>query len=62
MALDCSPESLSPQMNSTSLFLRFQLVMPSFDPKGQHMNTIDKGLQGDATYQQEGHDGPGSLT
>ena len=23
----------------------------SFDPKGHHMNEIDKGLQGDATYQ-----------
>ena len=51
MALDCSPESFSPQMNSTSLLLWFQLVIPSFDPKGHHMNKIDKGLQGDATYQ-----------
>ena len=25
------------------------------------MNKIDKGLQGDTTYQQEGHDGPVSL-
>ena len=25
------------------------------------MNKIDEGLQGDATYQQEGHDGPVSL-
>ena len=25
------------------------------------MNRIDKGPQGNATYQQEGHDGPGSL-
>ena len=33
MALDRSPESFSPQMNSTSLFLWFQLVIPSFDPK-----------------------------
>ena len=23
----------------------------SFNPKGHHMNEIDKGLQGDATYQ-----------
>ena len=61
MALDRSPESFSPQMNSTSLFLWFQLVIPSFDPKGHHMNKIHKGLQGDATYQQEGHDGPVSL-
>ena len=57
MALDCSPESFSPQMNSTSLssFLWLQLVIPgggaSFDPKGHHMNTIDKGLQGDAICQ-----------
>ena len=54
MALDRSPESYSPQMNSTSLFLWFQLVTPgvgaSFDPKGHHVNKIDKGLQGDATY------------
>ena len=26
------------------------------------MNKIEKGLQGDATYQKEGHDGPESLT
>ena len=26
-------------------------VGASFDPKGHHMNKIDKGLQGDATYQ-----------
>ena len=51
MALDRSPESFSPQMNSTSLLPWFQLVIPSFDPKGHHMNKIDKGLQGDATYQ-----------
>ena len=55
IALDRSPELFSPQMNSTSLFLWFPLVTPgvgaSFDPKGHHMNTTDKGLQGDATYQ-----------
>ena len=53
MALDHSPESFSPQMNSTSLFLWFQLVTPgvSFDPKGHHVNKIDKGLKGDAKYQ-----------
>ena len=51
MALDRSPESFSPQINSTCLFLCFQLVIPSFDPKGHHTNKIDKGLQGDATYQ-----------
>ena len=54
MALDRSPESFSLQMNSTSLFLWFQFVTPrggaSFDPKGHHVNKIDKGLQGDATY------------
>ena len=54
MALDCSPEPYSLQMNSTSLFLWFQLVTPqggaSFDPKGHHVNKIDKGLQRDATY------------
>ena len=53
MALDRSPESFSPQMNSTSLFLWFQLVThrcgASFDPKGHHVNKIDKGLQRDAT-------------
>ena len=51
MALDRSAELFSPQMNSTSLFLWLQLVIPCFDPKGHHMNKIDKGLQGDATYQ-----------
>ena len=59
MALDRSPESFSPQMSSTSLFLWFQLVtlrvgpakICSFDPKGHYMNKIDKGLQGDNTYQ-----------
>ena len=51
MALDCSPESFSPQMNSTSFYLCFQLVIPSFDTKGHHTNKIDKGLQADATYQ-----------
>ena len=45
MALDRSPEAFSPQMNSTSL------DGACFDPKGYHMNKIDKGLQGDATYQ-----------
>ena len=32
MALDHSPESFSPQMNSTSLFLWFQLVTPGVGP------------------------------
>ena len=51
MALDHSTELFSPQMNSTSLFLWFQLVIPSFDPNGHYMNNFDKGLHGDATYQ-----------
>ena len=52
MDLDRSPESFSPQTGSTSLFLWFQLVThASFDPTGHHMNKIDKGQQGDATYQ-----------
>ena len=55
MALDRSPESFSPQMNST-FFVPFVATCDlrggaSFDPKGHHMNKIDKGLQGDATYQ-----------
>ena len=52
MALDHSPESFSPQMNLCSF--GSNLWPPgaaSFDPKGHHMNEIDKGLQGDATYQ-----------
>ena len=32
MALDYSPESFSPQMNSTSLFLWFKLVIPGVGP------------------------------
>ena len=27
----------------------------SFDPKGHHVNKIDKGLQGDATYRKSKH-------
>ena len=54
MALDRSPESFSLQMNSTSLFLWFQIVTPqggaSFNPKGHHVNKIDKSLQGDTKY------------
>ena len=55
MALDSSHKSFSPQMNST-LFVTFVPTCDprdgaSFDPKGHHMNEIDKGLQGDATYQ-----------
>ena len=49
MALERSPESFSPQMNSTSLFLWFPTCDPwggdSFDSKGHHVNKIDKGLQ-----------------
>ena len=55
MALDRSPESFSP----TNEFYIFVPLVPtcdprdgaSFDPKGHHMNKIDKSLQGDATYQ-----------
>ena len=53
MARDRSPESFSLQMNSTSLFLWFQLVTPRVGPvlipRGI-VNKIDKGLQEDATY------------
>ena len=54
MALDRSPESFSPQ---TKFYIFVPLVPTcdhqggaSFDPKGHHVNKIDKGLQGDATY------------
>ena len=54
MALDHSPESFSPQMK---FYIFVPLVPtcdhqggPSFDPNGHHVNKIDKGLQGDATY------------
>ena len=55
MALDRSLESFSPQNE----FYIFGPLVPtcdpqggaSFDPKGHHMNKIDKGLQGDVTYQ-----------
>ena len=46
MALDRSPESFSPQMNSTSLFLWFPTFDPwggdSFDSKGHHVNKLTK--------------------
>ena len=52
MALDPSPESFSPQMNFTSLFLGLPTCDPwggvSFNSKGHHVNKIDKDLQGDA--------------
>ena len=55
MTLDRSPESFFP-INEFYIFV--PLVPPcdprggaSFDPKVHHMNKIDKGLQGDATYQ-----------
>ena len=52
MALDRSPESFSLQMNSTSLAPTSDAWgRASFDPKEHHVNKIDKGLQGDATYQ-----------
>ena len=65
MALNRSPESFTP----TNKFYIFVPLVPtcdpwggaSFDPKGHNMNKIDKCLQGDATYQQDGHDGPVSL-
>ena len=44
-----------PQMNSTSLFLWFQLLNPRVGPVlipgGHHMNKIDKGPQRDTKYQ-----------
>ena len=55
MALDRSPESFPPQMNTTFFVPFVPTCDPrggaNFDPKGHHMNKIDKGLQGDATYQ-----------
>ena len=53
MALDRSPESFSPQ-----IFLHlcsfgsnlWPMGEASFDPKGHHMDRIDKGLQGDAIH------------
>ena len=54
MALDRSLESFTPKMDSTSVPL-VPTSDPrggaSFDPTGHPMNKIDKGLQGDATYQ-----------
>ena len=55
MTLDRSPELFSP----TNEFYIYVPLVPtcnprdgaSFDPKGHHMNKIDKVLQGDATYQ-----------
>ena len=51
MALDRSPES-------NELYIFVPLVQTcdpwsgaSFNPNGHHMNKIDKGLQGDDTYQ-----------
>ena len=55
MAPDHSSESFSPQMNSTFFVPFVPTCDPrggtSFDPNGHHMNKIDKGLKGDATYQ-----------
>ena len=53
LALDRSPESFSPT-NEFYIFVPFVPTFDprggaSFDPKGHHMNKIDKGLQGDAT-------------
>ena len=46
MALDCSPESFSPQ---NEFYL--PIVPTCFDTRGIHMITVDKGSQGDAKYQ-----------
>ena len=55
MALDRSPESFFP---TNEFYIFVPLVRTcdppggaSFDPKGHHMNKMDRGLQGDATYQ-----------
>ena len=53
------PRSLTWVIFPTNSFYIFVPLVPtcdpgggaSFDPKGHHMNKIDKGLQGDATYQ-----------
>ena len=50
--VDGSLESFSPQMNSTFFYPTCDSRDGvSFDPKGHHMNKINKGLQGGATYQ-----------
>ena len=64
------PGSLTRVIFPTNEFYIFVPLVPtcdpqggaSFDPMGHHRNKINKGLQGDATYQQEGHDDPGLLT
>ena len=53
------PGSLTQVIFPTNEFYIFIPLVPtcdpqggtSFDPKGHHVNKIDKGLQGDATYQ-----------
>ena len=55
MALNHSSESFSPT-NEFYIFVPLVLTCDprggaSFDLKGHNMNKIDKGLQGDATYQ-----------
>ena len=66
MALDHSPESFSQQNQFYLLCSYCSNLWPQgwgqFWPWGHHMNKINKGPRGDATYQQEGQDGPGSLT
>ena len=59
MALDCSPESSPHKMNPTF----FVSIVPTCEPPppprpgwvsldpGHHVNKIDKGLQGNATFQ-----------
>ena len=54
MALNRSPESFSPT-NEFYIFVPLVLTCDprggaSFDSKGHHMNEIDTGVQGDATY------------
>ena len=52
------PGSLTRVISPTNEFYTFVPLVPtcdpwggaSFDPKGHHVNKIDKGLQGDATY------------
>ena len=51
MALDRSPESSSPQLNSRSLLFWFQLVTLRVGPVLTPKNKIDKGPQRDAKYQ-----------
>ena len=55
MALDRTPESFAPQNEFYLLYYYCSNLWPpgwgQFWPQGYHMNRIDKGAQGDATYQ-----------